>query len=56
MSKSKSTKPETRNEETVPDAWQRFERAVDVALRTPAMHREPAKKKPTKKTTKTKKS
>jgi hypothetical protein len=27
-----------------PDAWQRFERAVDVALHTPAKHRKPKDK------------
>jgi len=27
-----------------PDAWRRFEHAVDAALRTPPMHREPKAK------------
>lgn len=37
-----------------PDAWERFERAVDVALKTPPMHKEAPKKKPAKTPTKTK--
>jgi hypothetical protein len=36
------------------DAWERFERAVDVALKTPPMHKEAPKKKPAKTPTKTK--
>jgi len=28
-----------------PDAWERFERAVDQAVKTPAMHRETKKAK-----------
>jgi hypothetical protein len=39
--------------EAVPDAWERFERAVDIGVKTPPMHREPPKpkrkKKPSKK-------
>lgn len=38
----KSKKPE---DEIEPDAWERFERAVDVALKTPPMHREAPKAK-----------
>jgi len=29
-----------------PDAWERFERAVDHAVKTPAMHRETKKARP----------
>jgi len=35
------------NADTHPDAWQRFEKAVDIGLKTKPMHREasrPAKK------------
>jgi len=30
-----------KSPEPDPDAWQRFERAVDAALHTPAQHRKP---------------
>ena len=36
------------------ESWARFEQAVDIALHTPPMHKEPAKKKPAKTPTKTK--
>jgi hypothetical protein len=32
-----------------PDAWERFERAVDHAIKTPATHRETKKQRPTSK-------
>jgi hypothetical protein len=33
-----------KHPEPDPDAWQRFERAVDAALHTPAQHRKPKDK------------
>lgn len=44
-------KPKQKPEEieTVPDAWERFERAVDVALKTPPMHKEASKAEPKRK-------
>jgi hypothetical protein len=37
------------------DAWDRFERAIDIALHTPAMHKTKIEKKPTEKASKVKK-
>jgi len=51
MTLSKEIKKPTKSKgaEFDPDAWDRFERAVDVALHTPAKHKAAPKKKPAKK-------
>lgn len=45
MSKGKSVAKSGKPQEERPDAWERFERAVDVALKTPPMHKEAPKAK-----------
>jgi hypothetical protein len=46
-------KPQTQKEiELEPDAWQRFERAVDVVAKSPPQHRIAKKKKSVPKTKK----
>lgn len=47
---------EGKDDDSLPDAWERFERAVDAALRTPAKHKTAAVKKKPKKTAKAKKA
>jgi len=37
--------PKSKKIELEPDAWQRFERAVDVVAKSPPQHRMAAKKK-----------
>jgi hypothetical protein len=46
MAKSPNKEKEIELE---PDAWQRFERAVDVVVKSPPQHRKAKKKKPSKK-------
>jgi len=43
FSKSLPVSPAPDADDSHPDAWQRFEKAVDIGLRTKPMHREPAK-------------
>lgn len=38
--KGKRDTPKPEDVELRPDGWERFERAVDVAVKTPARHRE----------------
>jgi hypothetical protein len=45
-------KPKSKEIEFQPDAWQRFERAVDVVAKSPPQHREKPKKRKNPKTTK----
>lgn len=39
------SKPKAQEIELGPDAWQRFERAVDVVAKSPPQHRKAAKRK-----------
>ena len=48
MGKTKSTGRAKDDLEIVPDAWERFERAVDVVAKSPPQHRKSDKSKPRK--------
>jgi len=45
LAKRRRSTKELASKETRPDAWERFERAVDIAVTTKPMHRESPKSK-----------
>ncbi len=51
----KTPRPKASTEDVRKDVWDRFERAIDIALHTPAMHKTKIEKKPTEKASKVKK-